>query len=220
MQSTPSSSSDASQYDDTALVPRRNATETCNLLPPQAKQILELFTQSAYQSYLHGCPSADHLLTLSKVNVFQAFWHIFTVMGMSEPWMHEDALSPFSTLHPGYIDSQSLPLSLQPTALQRTQSHHPWLDCFPLPTLRDNLLRAVDHFDEDQLCLDIMAFWDPSIENCSLLVWGEPTDPKSWEVTESFLRKWPWVIRGCPELIQSTNYWRRQRGEKMIFRYV
>lgn len=71
--------------------------------------------------------------------------------------MHYDAVSPFATLRPGYIGNQSLPLSLQPTALQRSKEHHPWLDCFPFPSMRDNLLRALDGFDEDQLCLDIMG---------------------------------------------------------------
>lgn len=185
--------------------------------------MLNDFTQNAdyIHIYLQGCPTADLLLTLSKINVFRAFWNIISILGLSDAWMHDDAISPFATFHPGYIDNtQLLPPSLQPTALQRTRSHHPWLDLFPLPNMRDNLLRAQDSFDEDQLCIDIMGFWDPSLESCFLFVWGEPADPRNWEVTENLLRKWPWMIRGCPELLESTNYWRRQRGEKMIFRYT
>lgn len=194
---------------------------TCNdLVPPQARQILEHFTQHADHIYLQGSPTADLLLTLSKVNVFRAFFNILTILGLSDPWMHDDAISPFATSHPEYIDTQLLPPYLQPTALQRSRSHHPWLDLFPLPSMRDNLLLAQDRFDEDQLCIDIMGFWDPSADSCLLFVWGEPTDPRNWEITEIFLRKWPWVLQGCPELLQSTNYWRRQRGEKMIFRYT
>ena len=185
---------------------------------------LRRFTETAYRSYILGRPTADHLLTLSKVNVFRAFEMIIGLMGMSPSpdWMHDDALSPFTTQGPGVAEENTLPPSLRPTKLQKTLSHHPWLDFFPIPKIRDNLLRAGELFDDEALCVDIMGFWDsaPNSANCSLLVWGEPTDPESWEVTEEFLRKWPWVVRGCPEVLQSTNYWRRQRGETMLFRYV
>lgn len=185
--------------------------------------LLRGFTETAIQSYILGCPTADHLLTLSKVNVFRAFGAIMSTLGMAPgpDWMHDDALSPFVTLQPGVTEDTALPVSLRPTQLQKTLSHHPWLDFFPLPKMRDNLIRAGETFDDEQLCLDLMGFWDmTSATSCSLLVWGEPADPRSWEVTEDFLRKWPWVVRGCPELMQSTNYWRSQRGETMLFRYL
>lgn len=86
--------------------------------------------------------------------------------------------------------------------------------------MRDNLISAADKLDDGQLCVDIMGFWDVSTKSCSLLVWGEPSDPRSWEITEEFLKKWPSVVRGLPELIESTNHWRRKRGEKVIFRYL
>lgn len=203
------------------MVPtQRNTPPGKCILPKHALQILEHFSENAYLSYLHGCPTADHLLTLSKVNVFRAFWQIISVLGMDDSWMRDETISPFATLRPRYTDHSALPLSLQPTQLQQTRSHHPWIDFFPLARMRDNLLVALDSYDEDQLCVDIMGFWNPSMERCGLLVWGEPTDPRNWEVTERFLQKWPWVIRGCPELIHSTNYWRRQREEKLIFRYL
>lgn len=142
-------------------------------------------------------------------------------MGMSSEleWMHDDAISPFSTLRPGIAEDTNLPLALRPTKLQKSLAHHPWLDFFPLPKMRDNLLRAGE-FDDEELCVDIMGFWDMSTDSCSMLVWGEPTDPSSWEVTEAFLRKWPWIVRGCPELLTSTNHWRRKRGDAVIFRYI
>ena len=85
--------------------------------------------------------------------------------------------------------------------------------------MRDNLIRAGD-FDDDQLCMDIMGFWDMSTESCGLLVWGDPQDLANWEVSEEFIRKWPWVVGGCGELLVSTNRWRATRGEKLIFRYL
>ncbi|KAF4234672.1 hypothetical protein CNMCM8980_008598 [Aspergillus fumigatiaffinis] len=219
--STATSISSTSPNNETSLVAKKNSTPCLN--SSQVRQYLETFVRTAYESYILGSPTSDHLLTLSKVNVFRAFASIMSLLGMShtEDWMHDDALSPFPTLGPGYIDEQKLPPSLRPTRLQKTVPHHPWLDFFPIPKIRDNLLTmGEDNFDDCQLCVDIMGFWDSGMDACCLLVWGDPTDPKNWEVTERFLQKWPWVVRGCPDLMVSTNNWRRKRGEKLIFRYL
>ncbi|PKX90578.1 DUF3425 domain-containing protein [Aspergillus novofumigatus IBT 16806] len=219
--STATSISSTSPNNETSLVANTNSTPCLN--SSQVRQYLETFVSTAYKSYILGSPTSDHLLTLSKVNVFRAFASIMSLLGMShtEDWMHDDALSPFLTMGPGYVDEQKLPPSLRPTRLQKTVPHHPWLDFFPIPRIRDNLLTTgEDNFDDCQLCIDIMGFWDSGMDACSLLVWGDPTDPKNWEVTERFLQKWPWVVRGCPDLLNSTNNWRRKRGEKLIFRYL
>jgi len=49
-----------------------------------------------------------------------------------------------------------------------------------------------------------------------LIVWGEPHDMRSWEVTPGFLAKWPWAVEGCNDLIESSNRWRLMRGEEPI----
>lgn len=49
-----------------------------------------------------------------------------------------------------------------------------------------------------------------------LIVWGEPHDIDSWEVTPGFLKKWSWAMEGCDSLIQSSNRWRMVRGEEPI----
>ncbi|RAH86075.1 hypothetical protein BO86DRAFT_385639 [Aspergillus japonicus CBS 114.51] len=185
--------------------------------------LLTDFTRVAYASYIHGSPTLDHLLTLSRMNVYRAFATNMATLGMGTgaEWMHDDALSPFTTLQPhGARDPTALPLHLRPTKLQQTVPHHPWLDFFPLPRLRDNLVAMADRFDDEELCLDIMGFWDSPTQTYSLLVWGEPSDPGNWEITEDFLRKWPWVVRGCAELLASTNRWRARRGEKLLLRYL
>lgn len=184
-------------------------------------KLLQHFSQKAVESYVLGSPSTDHLLTLCKVNVFRAFMSNMSTLGMSTgpEWMEDEAISPFSTSLPGYLPQDNLPVSLRPTRLQTKATHHPWLDFFPFPRIRDNLIMRGD-FDDHPLCLDIMGFWDVTEESCGLLVWGEPSNPESWEVSENFLKRWPWVVTGCPELLESTNRWRRSRGEKLIFRYL
>ncbi|KAL4911032.1 hypothetical protein BDW74DRAFT_142300 [Aspergillus multicolor] len=190
-------------------------------LGTEIDKLLERFSSNAVESYVLGSPSTDHLLTLCKVNVFRAFMTNMATLGMSAgpEWMEDEAISPFSTSSPGYLPQERIPLSLRPTKLQSSTIHHPWLDFFPFPRIRDNLIMAGD-FDDHPLCLDIMGFWNVTDEACGLLVWGEAHDPANWEVSENFLRRWPWVVAGCPELLESTNRWRSSRGEKMIFRYL
>ncbi|EHA27793.1 hypothetical protein ASPNIDRAFT_184507, partial [Aspergillus niger ATCC 1015] len=216
--SPPSSSSPSSDSNPSQTLTRRTLTSEASK-PENIRRIFEHFARVAYESYFRGSPSADHLLTLSKLNVFRAFMTNMTVLGFGNQttWCDDDdALSLFNTLPPEAIEEKKLPVSLRPTKIQMQVPHHPWLDFFPLPRLRDNLCLMIDRFDDDELCHDVMGFWDNASDTCSLLVWGEPSDPANWEVTEQFLRKWPWVLRGCPELLKSTNRWRQKRGEKMI----
>jgi hypothetical protein len=163
-------------------------------------------------------------MTLTKVNVFRAFAQNLRLIGWSEFEMADDAISRFNTDLPQDSrtpdETNSIPHNLQPTRLQKTRPHHPWLDFFPSPKMRDNLIEAGDDWDDTQLCHDIMGFWGESEMDAGLLVWGEPWDVRNWELTEPFLKKWQWVVRGCPELMISTNTWRARRGEKLIFRYI
>jgi len=46
-----------------------------------------------------------------------------------------------------------------------------------------------------------------------LIVWSDPWLTGSWEVEEGFARKYSWLLRGCRDICESTNFWRRSRGE-------
>ncbi|KAJ5963200.1 uncharacterized protein N7479_003076 [Penicillium vulpinum] len=192
--------------------------------PEFLQNFLDRFAKSAYESYAQGNPTADHLMTLTKINVFRAFAQNLRLIGWSEYWMDNDAISPFNTALPHKSstadDNSLIPANMQPTRVQKSIPHHPWLDFFPLPKMRDNLIEAGDDWDDEQLCHDIMGFWGESTMDAGLLVWGDPWNVQNWEVTEPFLKKWQWVVRGCPELMNATNSWRARRGEKLIFRYI
>ncbi|KAJ6021494.1 hypothetical protein N7540_006998 [Penicillium herquei] len=194
---------------------------------PESRELLDKFAQAAYQSYILGSPTSDHLLMLTKVNVFRAFGHNMRLIGSDMNHMDDNAISIFNKALPAPpdglspVDNSNLPVSLRPTKLQSTVPHHPWLDFFPIPKMRDNLIEAGDEWDDEKLCLDIMGFWTNSTSlEAGLLVWGDPWDASNWEITEDFLKRWQWVVRGCPELMNSTNAWRAKRGEKLIFRYI
>ncbi|KAJ5953564.1 hypothetical protein N7454_000460 [Penicillium verhagenii] len=202
--------------------------------------LLNQFAREAYQSYMRGSPTADHLLMLTKVNVFRAFGHNMRLIGADMDDMHDDSMSIFTPMLPsppassphgsgstlaqiqnGNPPAIEMPASLRPTKIQLTVPHHPWLDFFPIPKMRDNLIQAGDEWDDGELCMDIMGFWTKdSSTDAGLLVWGDPWDVRNWELTEAFLKKWQWVVRGCPDLMNSTNAWRAKRGEKLIFRYI
>ncbi|KAJ5169247.1 uncharacterized protein N7482_004841 [Penicillium canariense] len=216
----------------TALVPQDESragpmqSESLCVSPSFAQLLLSRYAASAYHSYMLGSPTSDHLLVLTKVNVFRAFGHNLKLIGWPLDNMDDDAISPFSLPStpevPGPEEYSYLPPSLRPTRLQRTIPHHPWLDFFPLPKMRDNLIQAGDQWDDDALCHDIMGFWGETTSSgqAGLLVWGDPWDIRNWELTEPFLKKWQWIVRGCPEIMNSTNAWRARRGEKLIFRYI
>lgn len=186
---------------------------------PDADKKAILLRQVArfYNSYQLKCPEADHLLSLTRVNVHRAFVSNMVALSITWEWMEDDSISPFSMERPGF-DLDTLPEKLRPTQLQRSSIYHTWIDLFPCPVMRNNLIRAGNDWDDDELCLDIMGFWDgTSTGPFGLIIWGEPADPRSWEITEGFLKKWGWVIRGSTDLMWSTNYWRARRGVKPLF---
>lgn len=170
----------------------------------------------AIGSYLGASPQADQLISLSRLNIWRAASDNIIAAGMTlEHLLADDSISTFS-VSPADITKHTVPASLQPTALQRTVPHHPWFDVFPFPRMRDNFISGGDEFDEDDLCHDLIAFWDSDRTDATLLVWGQSWDPSNWEITEAFARKWSWTLKGCPELLKSTNRWRVRRGEKPL----
>ncbi|PIG87879.1 hypothetical protein AARAC_000841 [Aspergillus arachidicola] len=64
----------------------------------------------------------------------------------------------------------------------------------------------IPRYDEDEV----------TAERKGLIVWGEPHHTRSWEATPRFLAKWSWAVKGCDDLIESTNHWRMLRGEKPL----
>lgn len=164
---------------------------------------------------------SDHLLSLIRYNLYRAVAANSWCLGIDPQLMHSDIISSFTSKDLAISSfCLSLPPALRPTELQRSILHHPYIDLFPFPHLRDCLLEVGDTIDEDQLCKDFagenFSLDSDSGEHCRLIVWGEPWDPNSWEIGEPLWKKWSWLFRGCPEALRSTNYWRNQRGEPRL----
>ncbi|TDZ26138.1 hypothetical protein Cob_v001358 [Colletotrichum orbiculare MAFF 240422] len=209
------------------VVPSQNRrSDLCTMGHGATREMLDQFAQEAYDDYLRGQPCPSYLTTLVRVNVFHAFVRNAHVLGFNSDWLNYDAVSPFCRLGPGpgpvSVDPALLPEYMRPTALQAAVEHHPWIDFFPHPQMRDNFLRAVaEHgegfVDEDDMCRDIVDVGaGAGVEDSALIAWGEPWDPRGWEATEPFLRKWGWLLNGCPEMLEGTNYWREQRGLRRL----
>jgi hypothetical protein len=171
--------------------------------------------------YSLNAPRPAQLPVLIRLNVLDALARNAAMMGFPPEGLCADSfVSPFNDVGPRLphtiLPPPAFPTILAPTALQRKIQHHPWIDLFPFPRFRDNMLRALDtgHFDEDELCLDILDVNGNDLgDKPALIVWGESSDSRAWEVSVPFLRKWGWLVRGCPEILEGTNYWRGLRGE-------
>jgi hypothetical protein len=82
--------------------------------------------------------------------------------------------------------------------------------------MRNNILQEYSRIDADELCADLLDI-RPGLENKpNLIVWGNSADPGSWEASTHFLRKWGWVLLGCSDILEATNYWRQRRGENRL----
>jgi len=117
--------------------------------------------------------------------------------------MDEDALSPFNNQ---ITISPNIPKDLEPTQMQKTVPHHPYIDIVPFSGFRDKMLRVLDIIDEDDVCCMIHTDWG---------VWGDrPWDKTSWEVGEKFAEKY-WFLMD-EEMKRTSDFWRGQRGLKPL----
>ncbi|KAJ9141646.1 hypothetical protein NKR23_g7811 [Pleurostoma richardsiae] len=194
------------------------------ILSPEAREKAVEFTHQALVNYSLHLHKPSDLPTLARINVLNALANNALALGIPiKDLQSETCTSPFTFQgpeQPGTVDrSLSAPACLRPTALQRIVPHHPWLDVFPIPAMRDNILLGVERglVDEDELCGDMMSTEDAGGDApAPIVVWGESWDVRSWELSASFWRKWGWLVQGCPEALEATNFWREKRGEMKI----
>lgn len=161
----------------------------------------------------------EQLLTpVAELSVRRAMCLNATHLGLTiEMLQQDDTISPFNMFSPSTFGSAKLPPSLQPTILQGQIMHHPWIDIFPIASIRDAMLSGVDTYDEDELCHDL--FFGGANDNeyqIGMVIWGEPWDPSAYEFSEAVLRKWQWLLGGCLDAIEATNHWRSIRNKKPI----
>lgn len=175
---------------------------------------------------LYRLPGDDHLLSLMYYNVFRALVANVQLLGLETKLMHmEEYPSPFVPNPVNYRyrsanDLTKIPPHLRPTQMQLTVPHHPCFDIFPCPAVRDNAILGVSMLPHGTLCMTLAGrnTWNENERDRrnGFVVWGAPEDADSWEVTPGFLRNWRYLVRGSKMLEDSTNRWRRKRGESEI----
>ena len=82
-----------------------------------------------------------------------------------------------------------VPDSLEPTPLQMTKAHHPLIDGFPFPRMRDNMIILSELFDIEAFCNDLLA-------NLGFYVrTGCPTwDQQAWRIDGEFSNRWGYLL--------------------------
>jgi hypothetical protein len=104
--------------------------------------MLERFAQQALMSYMTADPRTDHRLKLIQFNTINGFTRNAAALQFQFDWLLCAAISPFGCNGQSRNPTVAVPSSLAPTNMQLTTRHHPWLDLFPIPRMRDNLLIA------------------------------------------------------------------------------
>lgn len=188
------------------------------LLCPGLRDMAMEFLQRASKDWSLHVTRLQDLPTLTRLNSFDALARNALVLGIPVECLEsDDGGSPFTFQGPQPPNSAppTFPAHLSPTHLQKTVRHHPWLDLFPFPQMRDNILRGIDsgEIDEDRLCNELVCdFLNlETSSNASLIIWGDSWDMDGWEFSPHFFMKWRTLLRGCPEVLQATNYWRKKR---------
>ena len=74
--------------------------------------------------------------------------------------------------------------------------------------MRDRIISAMAVIDEVDLRREFIFHGD-------VKCWGKTSwDPRGWELPPEFVDKW-WLIID-EDIVEATNFWRRQRGEKAL----
>ncbi|KAI1143838.1 hypothetical protein F5Y05DRAFT_362792 [Hypoxylon sp. FL0543] len=159
----------------------------------------------------------DHLIPLVQYNFIRGVLTNMAILG------YQNAFAPECSQHwvnmPLFPAPSLIPESLQPTALQRSIPHEPWIDLIPDKQMRDNAILAAAAFTREDVEVDVTGSiygQQHMIELTGLLVWDEPWRTEGWELTEGFIKKWPFLVKGCWNLLRSTNRWRALRDEEPL----
>lgn len=181
------------------------------------------FLQRVSTNWGLNLPTPHDLPLVTRLNTFDALARNALMLRIPREYLETDDYSSLFNHQgppPPSAEQPSLPTYLRPTALQQTVTHHSWLDLFPIPKMRDNILQGIEagKYDEDELCdtlcCDLLKFDDNT--KAALVVWGESWDATGWEFSAEFFARWGVLLQGCTEVLETTNYWRQKRGERRL----
>ncbi|CRG92404.1 hypothetical protein PISL3812_09463 [Talaromyces islandicus] len=87
--------------------------------------------------------------------------------------------------------ASNIPANLHPTALQLYSIHPPWIDRFPFPRMRDNLITLIGLLEEEEFLQDLFC-----MSSFKIKPGGVSWDPNAWTISKSFCAKWGFLFTG------------------------
>jgi hypothetical protein len=82
-----------------------------------------------------------------------------------------------------------LPESLIPTLLQLSTVHWAWIDKFPFPDFRDEIILDSGNIDEEEFLEDLFA-----MEAFTVAPGGSSWDPYAYTISSEFQQKWGYLF--------------------------
>ncbi|KAI1457680.1 hypothetical protein F4805DRAFT_427826 [Annulohypoxylon moriforme] len=161
--------------------------------------------------------TSDHLIPLIQYNFVRGVLTNMAILG------YQNAFPPKCSRHwvnmPLFPAPSNVPESLKPTALQLSTPHEPWIDLIPDKQMRDNTILIIGAVTREDIEEDVTSSLFGKVkllEMTGILAWDTPWDTNGWELTEGFISKWPFLVKGCWGMLESTNRWRAMRDEEPL----
>lgn len=126
--------------------------------------------------------SDHHFICWSASSIYAALGEHGLMQGTTCLDSQQDARCP-----PEYL---ALPEALRPTPLQLAMPHRRWIDRFPFPRLRDNMILLSALIDLDDFVRDLFG-----TESLTLRKDCATWEPQSWVIGPEFSAKWGYLFR-------------------------
>ncbi|KAJ5404137.1 hypothetical protein N7509_004008 [Penicillium cosmopolitanum] len=148
----------------------------CRLGPSERNAVVARLRAESIGGAASHLLNLDLLLSVKQYNIFTAMSTNAASIGLSMESLRHDIPSPFNTSLPWSLNL-NLPPSLRPTELQKQKAHHPWIDLFPIASVRDALLKHEGKFDDEELCHDLFGSCVKDEGDVGIFIWGGGLGP-------------------------------------------
>ncbi|CAH0043535.1 unnamed protein product [Clonostachys solani] len=165
-------------------------------------------------------PKPDHrLITIVQYNVLRAMiWNLAALSMLDQ--IPSGCAETFGVSGQNISENTGqIPPDLRWTTVQKSVDHPYWISVIPFPAMRDNLILMADQYDSRDLLHDMgIGLYEglDDAERRGFLVWEDPWRASGWEVSEGFVKKWGFLLKGCLFEMETTNRWRELRGEERL----
>lgn len=85
--------------------------------------------------------------------------------------------------------------------------------------MRDNAILAAGYFTRKDVEVAVTGSISGTanmLELNGLIAWDDPWRPEGWELTEGFIKDFPFLVKDCWDMLESTNRWRALRDEEPL----